>query len=374
MDRKTDTGIGERTSMPHPDISVILPTYNEAGNVVPMADRLATVLAGISWEVIFVDDNSPDGTANRARELARTNHRVRCIRRVGRRGRASACLEGMMAAQSDIVAVMDADQQHDEAILPEMFRLISTGEADFVVGSRYVDGGSAEGLAGIRQKISSTAGRLAKWMLRLTISDPTSGYFATRRQTADQFLETGPADGFNTMLDFATSRKLQLGIKEVPYRFRARGHGESKLSPRQAVEFGALLISRFSRGLLPPRFIIFLMVGGTGVFVHLLILAAALQTEMSFAMAQSVATFVAIVNNFMLNNILTFSDRGLSGWKRLHGLAVYTLVCGLGAISNVGIADWLFANDAVWWFAGLAGAAVSAVWNYAASAALVWRR
>lgn len=364
----------QRSYHPSPQIAVVLPTFNEAENVAPMVERLRKALDGLRWEVVFVDDNSPDGTSAKARELAATDGRVRCIRRVGRRGRASACLEGMMAAQAPIVAVMDADQQHDESILPEMYRLISEDEANLVVGTRYTEGGSSEGLVGIRQQISSFAGNVAKSLLRLTISDPTSGYFATSRAVADQFVTSNPADGFNTMLDFATSRNLDLRIREVPYAFRSRELGESKFSLRQATEFGALLISRIFRGIFPPRFVIFCIVGGTGVLVHLLVLAAALEAGLSFAWSQSIATLLAILNNFMLNNLTTFSDRALSGWKRLLGLALYILVCGFGAISNVGIADWMFANDNHWWVAGMAGAFVSAVWNYAASTALVWRK
>lgn len=357
-----------------PDITIVLPTFNEAANVEPMVDRLDRALRDVRWEVIFVDDNSPDGTADRARDVGRRDTRVRCIRRVGRRGRASACLEGMMAAQAPVVAVMDADQQHDEAVLPEMLGPLLEDEADLVVGTRYIEGGSAPGLRGIRQTISTWAGRVARIALPLPLSDPTSGFFATRRDVADRFVSTSVADGFNTMLDVATSRRLDLRIKEVPYSFRSREHGRSKLGMREGIEFIALLGSRLTGSLIPPRFILFCAVGGTGVVVHLVALALMLGAGASFAIGQATATLVAVANNFALNNLMTFRDRKLHGRAQLRGLVEYGVICSFGAISNVSIAAWLFANDNVWWVAGLAGAVVSAVWNYTASSTLIWRR
>lgn len=376
MDARIERIDDEGTVLPpeSPEITVVLPTYNEVGNVAPMVDRLREALDGIRWEVVFVDDNSPDGTAGMAREIGLRDGRVRCIRRLGRRGRASACMEGMMAAQAPIVAVMDADQQHDESILPRMLELLSREEADLVVGTRYLAGGSADGLEGFRRKISAWAGAAARRLLPVTLTDPTSGYFATRRDIADRFAATSVADGFNTMLDVATSRNLDLRIKEIPYGFRAREHGDSKLGLGQAIEYAALIVSRLLGNVLPPRFIIFCAVGGSGVVVHLATLAAALEAGMGFAYAQATATLVAIVSNFALNNTTTFRDRHLSGWRMLYGLAVYAIICSFGAISNVSIASWLFAAEGVWWVAGLAGAAISAIWNYAASAALIWRR
>ena len=357
-----------------PALTIVLPTYCEAGNVGPMVEALAGALGGVSWEVIFVDDDSPDGTTLRARELGQRDGRVRCIRRIGRRGRASACIEGMMAAQAPIVAVMDADLQHDAAALPRMLDALADPDVDLVVGSRYAEGGSAPGLKGMRRRISHHAGRLARRLLRLRLSDPTSGYFMVRRQLVDRFVTGGAADGFNTMLDIATSRKLKPNVVEVPYRFAERLSGDSKFSPRQAMEFAALLVSRLTDATVPQRFVVFCAIGAVGVLVHLVALALALNAGAPFGIAQSAATLVAIVNNYLLNNVLTFRDRQLAGLARLRGLLIYALICSFGAVSNVSIAAWLFANESVWWGAGLAGAAVSAVWNYAASSTMVWRK
>jgi dolichol-phosphate mannosyltransferase len=380
MNRRLDNVVDEAkpssvvASSNAPEITIVLPTYKEAGNVAAMVEKLDRALAGRRWEVIFVDDDSPDGTAETARAIAAEDPRVHCILRIGRRGRASACFEGMLAAQAPYVAVMDADLQHDEAILPQMLDRLKAGEADMVIGTRYVEGGGAAGLKGKRVTVSRTARDIARFLLRLELSDPASGFFAMRRDIAGQVARNGVADGFSTTLDIATSRNLKLRIAEIPYHFRAREHGESKLSIRQVAEFLALVGSRVTGGLLPPRFILFCVIGGLGVVVHLAVLAAAISADMVFALAQTLATAVAVVNNFVLNNSLTFGDRSLGGWAKWRGLAVYGVICSFGALSNVSIASWLYEFDNVWWLAGIAGAAVSAVWNYAASRTFVWSR
>jgi dolichol-phosphate mannosyltransferase len=357
-----------------PEISIVLPTYNEADNIGPMVECIDRALVGRRWEAIVVDDASPDGTAGVARALGSVDSRVRCILRVGRRGRASACLEGMLAAQAPCVAVMDADLQHDESILPEMLDRLVAGEADMVIGTRYVEGGGVAGLKGARLKVSRTARGIARFMLGLQLSDPASGFFVLRREIADSIAKNGVADGFSTTLDIVTSRNLDLRIVEIPYNFRPRESGESKLSVRQVAEFLALVGSRATGSIFPPRFILFCVIGGTGVVVHLAVLGTILSAGAAFALAQTLATAVAVVNNFVLNNALTFGDRSLAGWAKLRGLLIYGVICSFGALSNVSIASWLFDVDNVWWLAGLAGAAVSAVWNYAASRTFVWAR
>jgi dolichol-phosphate mannosyltransferase len=372
MDERTERSASARAAT-SPLITIVLPTFNERGNVAPMVERIDRVLAGVPWEAIFVDDDSPDGTAAAAREIGARDSRVRCIRRVHRRGRASACIEGMLAAQARYVAVMDADLQHDEAALPEMLKTLREGGADFVVGTRYSEGGSAAGLEGLRQSISRFAGRVAQVLLRVRVSDPTSGYFATTRDVVDRLAGELATDGFNTMLDILANRKVRLRVAEVPYGFRAREHGESKLGARVAIDFGALLLSRFTANLLPQRFLLFCIVGLTGIGVHLVALAALKWVGVGFVAAQSTAALISIASNFWLNNVLTYRDRTLRGLDALKGLALYALICSFGFLSNISVAEWIFSIDRTWWIAGFTGALISAVWNYAVSAALVWR-
>src|SRR5690349_751248 len=157
---------------PAPELTIVVPTFNERTNVPLLVARLQRTLEGIDWEVIFVDDDSPDGTAAAVRALGENDARVRCIRRIGRRGLAGACLEGMLASQARFVAVIDADLQHDETLLTEMLARLKPGDVDLAVASRYVGAGSAAGLAGRRSSYSRWSTALAKRLLRVELSDP----------------------------------------------------------------------------------------------------------------------------------------------------------------------------------------------------------
>ena len=163
-----------------PQLSIVVPTFNEAGNVTELRDRVVVALAGVDWEMIFVDDDSPDGTQTMLRELAQSDRRIRCIQRIGRRGLASACIEGMLASSAPVVAVIDADLQHDEGLLPQMFELISHGDLDVVVGSRYTQSGGIGAWDETRAAISGVATRLARLVLKAELHDPMSGFFMIR--------------------------------------------------------------------------------------------------------------------------------------------------------------------------------------------------
>src|SRR5262245_15286016 len=171
---------------PLPALSVVVPTFNERDNVAKLYRKLEATLTGIAWEVIFVDDNSPDGTWDVVRDLARQDGRVRCIRRIGRRGLSGACIEGILASSTPYAAVLDADLQHDETQLPKMLALLESGQAELVVGSRYIEGGSADSFGKQRAGFSAFATRIAKRALGVAIADPMSGFFMIRRDRFEQ--------------------------------------------------------------------------------------------------------------------------------------------------------------------------------------------
>ncbi len=216
-----------------PQLSVVVPTFNERDNVTTLFRRLETALAGIAWEVIFVDDNSPDGTWDVVRGLARQDSRVRCIRRIGRRGLSGACIEGILASSAPCAAVIDADLQHDETQLPKMLALLQGGEADLVVGSRYIEGGSADSFNKQRAGASALATEVAKRVLRVKIADPMSGFFMIRRDRFEQLAPQLSTQGFKILLDIvATARgnlrsqgnSLHLRLAAA-WREQARFHG-----------------------------------------------------------------------------------------------------------------------------------------------------
>lgn len=356
-------------------LSVVIPTYNERANIPEILRRLDAALRGIAWEAIIVDDDSPDGTSRLAKEIARTDPRVRCIRRVRRRGLAGACIEGALSSAAPVVAVIDADLQHDETALPRMLDAIRAG-ADLAVGSRYVVGGSSlEGLSPVRKWGSGLATALARRLLGVTLSDPMSGFFMIRRERFETVAPRLASDGFKILLDIVASSPEPLRTVEIPYDFRERFAGESKLDTLVTAEYLGLLFSRLSGGLLPVRFLMFAVIGGTGVFVHLATLLAALRgLELSFSWAQLAATLVAMTWNFVLNNLFTFRDRRLRGRAFIVGLLSFWAVCSIGTVANVGVASWIYDSRTVsWWLAGLAGALMGAVFNYAASSVVTWR-
>jgi len=358
-----------------PQLSVVVPTFNERDNVTKLFHKLEAALAGVAWEVIFVDDNSPDETWEVVRGLARQDSRVRCIRRIGRRGLSGACIEGILASSAPYAAVMDADLQHDETQLAKMLALLQSGQAELVVGSRYVEGGSADSFNKQRAGASALATEVAKRALRVSIADPMSGFFMIRRDRFEQLAPQLSTQGFKILLDIVATAHGKLRTVEVPYAFGSRLHGESKLDSMVALDFLGLVLAKLTSDTVSLRFLLFAMVGGTGLFVHLGTLYAALKLfEAPFAEAQAAGAFVAMSSNFILNNFLTYRDQRLKGFAILRGLLAFYLVCSVGLFANVGVAFSVYKQQPIWWLAGAAGALMGVVWNYAMSGLFVWRK
>jgi dolichol-phosphate mannosyltransferase len=364
-----------RQTMGLPTLSIVVPTFNERDNVAKLYRKLEAVLGEVAWEVVFVDDNSPDGTWSIVRDLARQDSRVRCVRRIGRRGLSGACIEGILASSAPYAAVMDADLQHDEAQLPKMLSLLTSGQAELVVGSRYVEGGSADSFDSKRAGFSVFATSIAKRVLGVGIADPMSGFFMIRR---DRFEELAPklsTQGFKILLDVVATAHGELKTVEVPFTFGSRLHGESKLDSMVALDFLGLVLAKFTNDAVSLRFLLFAMVGGTGLLVHLSTLFIALKVlGWPFPQAQAAGAFVAMTSNFILNNFLTYRDQRLKGFAILGGLLAFYLVCSVGLFANVGVAFSVYDQEPIWWLAGAAGALMGVVWNYAMSGLFVWRK
>jgi len=357
------------------DLAIVLPTFNESANVAPLVDRLDKALQGIRYEVIFVDDDSPDGTADVVRLLAERRDNVRVLQRIGRRGLASACIEGILGTAAPYVAVMDADMQHDETVLPEMLRRIRDENLDLVVGSRNIAGGSMGEFTQWRVKLSHLGRRLSLMGAEHELSDPMSGFFVVRLSTFEQFAHRLSGIGFKILLDIVLSAGPALRIGEVPYRFGQREHGESKLDIVVGLEYFELLVDKHLGNVVNVRFVLFAMVGALGVGVHLLILSALLKLAgLSFAAGQAVATFIVMILNFVLNNSVTYRDRRLKGWRFWSGLVTFCLACGLGVAANVAIASEAFRHGVPWVLAAVTGLLFTAVWNYGVTSMTTWRQ
>ena len=356
------------------ELCVVIPTLNEAGNVELLLDKLGIALAGIEWEAIFVDDGSTDGTPEILTRIAQSDRRVRMIRRIGRRGLSSAVVEGALASTTPVIAVIDADLQHDEQILPDLYRAIAGGH-ELAIGTRYASNGSTGDWNESRLKISRFATALASPIMKTQLSDPMSGLFAVRR---DVLLEAAPRlsnVGYKILLDLVASAQRPLKVAEVGYVFGTRQHGESKLDEMVALEYIELLLDKTVGRLVPVKLVQFGAVGILGVGVHLLLLDLALNAiGLTFSWSQATAVIGAMTFNFALNNRFTYRDRQLKGLAWIGGLLSFYLVCSLGAVANVGIGSLVYEQFHGWWMAGIAGAIVGSVWNYVASGWLTWTR
>lgn len=354
-------------------LSVVVPTYNESANVPELVRLLSEALKDVAWEVIFVDDDSPDGTADVVRALARQDTRVRCIHRIGRRGLSSACIEGVMACSAPIVAVMDGDLQHDETILTRMLHAILREDMDLAVGSRYVEGGGVGEWDSGRALISRFATRLSHLVVPSTLKDPMSGFFMVRRPVFLDRVRHLSALGFKILLDLFASGREPLRFVEIPYQFRNRQAGESKLDNQVAWDYLMLLADKLIGHIVPVRFLAFALIGGLGLLVHMAVLTSMyVGGKVEFHLAQAVATLVAMVFNFSINNLMTYRDRRLSGAAWAKGLLSFMLACSVGAFANVGIANYLFGRGGQWVLAAVAGILVGAVWNYAVTSFYTW--
>lgn len=356
------------------ELTVVVPTLNERDNIARLVGLLDRVLAEIAWEVIFVDDDSQDGTADRVGAIARRDPRVRCLRRIGRRGLSSACIEGVLASTAPYVVIMDADLQHDESLLPRMFAALKRDECDIVVGSRYALGGEIGDWSGTRARISRWATRFSRLIYKGEIGDPMSGFFMLRRDVFDRSVRRLSGQGFKLLVDLLASAPEPIRIVELPYRFRTRQSGESKLDTLVIWEFLVLIADKLVGRFIPVRFALFAAIGLLGLAVHFVVLwstFAVLRVE--FLIAQTAATVIAMTSNFFFNNLFTYRDKRLKGRGLIRGLLSFYVICSIGAVANVGIAAYLFAADRPWWIAGIAGIVVGSVWNYAASSTFTWR-
>lgn len=357
------------------ELAVVVPTFKEQENVRPLLERLDAALAGVIYEVIFVDDDSPDGTADLVREIGRTNRKVRILQRIGRQGLASACLEGMHSTSAPLLAVMDGDLQHDESILPEMLQRIRTGQYDMVIGSRNIEGGSMGEFQRERVALSTLGLKVSKLISKHDLSDPMSGFFMLTHRFLEEVMRSTTGVGFKILLDLVASSKRPIRFTEVPYSFRNRKFGQSKLDLNVGIEYLYLVADKLIGRWLPTRFVLYCLAGVGGLVIYLGVLWVLYrQLGYSFDIALITAISLALIANYFLNNILTYRERRHHGWSFLWGLLIYAAVCSVGNLSNYALAK-LLVERGVWWpLAGLSGLAVGSVWNFAASSIFTWRK
>ena len=357
-------------------VTIVVPTYNERLNIRPLVSLLENALTGIDWEVVFVDDDSPDGTADEVRELAKSISNIRVIHRVGRRGLSGACIEGILSSAGPYVAVMDGDLQHDEKILPLMLdAFVSDLDLDLVIGSRNVHGGSSgNGLSRIRSWGSDFATWLARRLLKINVKDPMSGFFMIKLDSFREVVNELQSQGFKILTDVLSASRGGWKVKEIPFIFKERQNGESKMDGAVTLEYFGLILARLTGGTISIRFVLFLLVGLTGVLVQLLMVGVFLNLlKFSFFYSQIFAVIAAMTSNFFLNNMLTYRDQALSGKRIFLGLVSFYFVCSIGAIANVAVANLVYSFVSLWILASFLGSVMSSLWNFMSSKWLTWR-
>jgi dolichol-phosphate mannosyltransferase len=354
-------------------LSVVVPTFNEQANIAVLIEKVGAALDGVAWQIIVVDDDSPDGTAEAVKAIAARDTRVQCLRRVRRRGLAGAVIEGALASAAPFVGVIDGDLQHDESLLPRMLEVLKTGEADLVIASRYVgDSAPVDALNPVRRLGSRFANWLGRLVLHQHLSDPVSGFFMIRRERLEAVAPRLTTVGFKVLFDVIASQTEPLRIVELPFVFRERVAGGSKLDRRMVIDYLGLLLNKLTGGLIPTRALMFGLVGASGVAVQLAAVKGFLLLGLGFSLAQFAGSMVAMTSNYLINNEVTYRDRRKSGWPLLLGYLKFCALCSIGLAANVAVASEVHQILPLWWPASIAGAAFGALWNYVSTAAAVW--
>jgi dolichol-phosphate mannosyltransferase len=350
------------------ELAIVVPTFNERDNVGPLLSKLDSALAGIEWEVIFVDDDSADATASAARSIARERAGVRVIQRIGRRGLSSACIEGMMATAAPFIAVMDADLQHDETLLPRMLALLKSESLDIVVASRNTAGGSVGEFAAHRRMLSTFGKNLSQFVCKCEISDPMSGFFLLDRKLLEDVVHRLSGISFKILVDILASSPRPVKLKEVPYTFR------SQLDTTNLLEYLVLLADKLFGEYVPVRFVMFTLSGVAGVIVNVVTLGVMFRVEhLTFEASQATGIFAAMTVNFLVNNWVTYRDRRLKGIRILTGLLWFYLACAVGGMTSYAVATLAYERGVPWYIAAAVGMVISSVWNYAVSSVFTWR-
>jgi dolichol-phosphate mannosyltransferase len=357
-----------------PELTVVAPTFNERVNVEVLFAGLDRALSGIDFELIVVDDDSPDGTAEAARTLARADRRVRVLQRIGRKGLASAVVEGFMASSSPYLAVIDADMQHDESVLPRMLAELKAGNLDLVIGSRNAAQGSMGKFPSERVALSNLGKRLSRLVCHVEVSDPMSGFFVLTRSFLEEVVHSLSLAGFKILIDILASSPRPVRIAETGYTFRPRVHGRSKLDVLVGLEYLRLLADKLVGGWIPVNYVLYSLMGTIGAIGQMACVFTLLHVfHFAFWNAQATSSVLVIVVNFLLNNSITFRSHKLEGWHLIAGLALYSVSCGVGLVTNVRIADLLRSGHVPWYAASFVGLLIGSVWNYWVTSVFVWR-
>ena len=360
-------------------ISIVIPTFNEVKNIIPLIKNLVALISNFEYEIIVVDDDSPDGTSEEVNKYMKFNKRIKLITRIGRSGLSSAIKEGLIFAQGKYLLVLDGDGQHHPSFVLDMIEEINMNKSDIVIGSRFLKTSNLEGLSNKRSQGSKIANKLARISLHKnysTVTDYLSGCFCLEREKTKKFIRKIEINGFKFLYELLSLSKGDLVVKEVPLTFKERRFGYSKLDVAIVWDFLVSIIHNLTLRLLPRSAVSFGLVGISGIFVQLFITSFLVEIFLiEFYKALPFAIICAATSNFLINNQVTFRSERLKNLDLLIGLLKFLIVASLPVIANVGITTAFYkyiSTDT--FFAQIAGIAIVYAWNYLASSSFVWKK
>lgn len=356
------------------NISIVIPTFNESQNITSLIDEIKSILDGINFEIIVVDDNSPDDTHKIIKDYILKNNstNISCINRTWKKGLSSAVVEGIGLSNKDYICVMDGDGQHDPKNILHMLDVFNIEDIDLIIGSRFLENRFSKNLSKKRNFLSEAGIKLCQFFLNKKVTDPLSGFFIVKRRDIEIFKTALYKDGFKILFDYLMLAKPEK-IYEIQINFRKRLHGASKLNLSTIFSLLGQVIENKTRSLIPGSFVIFSLVGLSGVFIHLSLLNIILLITNNFIYSNVIGVLGAMTSNYLLNNYFTFHNIHNTLASRLMGLIKYSVTNSVPIFANIGIASQLYLNNFTLYFSVFSGLFAGLVLNYFFSRNIVFR-
>ena len=358
------------------DLSIVIPTFNEASNITLIVDAVMNVLdKRVSYEIIIVDDDSQDKTWKIAEDYTSEYENITCFRRIAKNGLSSAVIDGFMLANGKYVGVIDADLQHDESILIKMHDYCNKG-ADLVIGSRYCEDGSTGSWGAGRKLISKIATKMSQYITSIHTTDPMSGFFVIKKSLFLKVVDKLHIKGYKILLDIISQLDAkETKIVEVPYTFKNRINGESKLSPEVVMQLVDFIYLKAAGNYIPIDYLKFLSVGAIGAILHFTVLYIVyVFFGNSYQISLIIAIELTLIINYFINNLWTFRKKTHKGFKVFLGLVKFNILSGIGGIISYYLSISLFTAGTNWILASVIGAIVASLWNFNLNKVLTWNK
>ena len=357
-------------------ISIIIPTFNEIQNIIPLVQKIKVSLnSKINWEIIFVDDNSPDKTYEKIKSLKKDYSNIKVIKRLNERGLAGAVLTGLNSCSYEQIIIMDADLQHDPIFILKLLNKMYQNEASIVVASRFIKDSKSNNFHILREIGSKTMIKVFNLFSSIKLYDPMSGFFIIKKDLFLKISKNLSSDGYKILADIILNIPKNVKVSQIPIDFKQRHAGESKMNLKVLWDLLLVIIHSFLKKYVPREYLSYIGVGMIGLSFHVMSLYLLYKIiDISFLISHLIATLIAIFVNYTLNNILTFYNNNLMGIKWLLGLINYYIFCSYGIFISFAIAKTLIGFNFNWFIAGLVGAFTASVWNFSMSKFIIWHK